>query len=454
MTRHYDLISIGGGSGGLAVVRRAAEHGARCAVVEAGRLGGTCVNRGCVPKKVMWYAAAMAHALHDAADYGFSLAGGMPAFDWRQLKVARDQYLLRLNGIYQNNLDNAGIEFIHGYGRLLAPLNNRHRVCVDGVEYSADHIVLATGGRPSWPDISGAGLGISSDGFFELETQPQRVVIVGAGYIAVELAGLLNALGSEVTLLLRRQHFLGRFDAMLRDTLMETMQDAGINILSCIHMDRVERDDDGRLALHTQDGRRLEGFDALIWAIGRENCIDDLGLDLAAVDNDGRVIAVDAWQNTNVRGIYALGDITGQAALTPVAIAAARRLADRLFAGRQDSRLDYDNIPSVVFSHPPIGTVGLTEDEARERYGDDVKIYQTRFTPMAYAMTTRRMPCAMKLVTVGPQQRVVGCHIIGDGADEMLQGFAVAIKMGATKADFDNTVAIHPTGAEELVTLR
>jgi len=450
MVKHYDLISIGGGSGGLAVARRAAQYGARCAVIEAERLGGTCVNRGCVPKKIMWYAADIAHALHDAADYGFSDEGFTPRFDWRYLKAGRDAYLQRLNGIYQNNLDNAGVDLIRGYGRLV----NKNTVRVDGVDYSADHIVLATGGRPAWPDIPGAELGMTSDGFFELEQQPQRVVIAGAGYIAVELAGLLNALGSDVTLLLRRQHFLGRFDPMLRETLMEEMQGEGINILSCIHMDRVERDDAGRLALHTRDGNRLDGVDALIWAIGRQNCIDDLGLDQAGVENDGQVVSVDRLQNTSVEGIYAIGDITGQAALTPVAIAAGRHLGDRLFDGQKDSHLDYDNIPSVVFSHPPIGTVGLTEDEARERFGDDVKIYQSRFTPMYHAVTQRKTACAMKLVTVGPQRKVVGCHIIGQGADEMLQGFAVAIKMGATKADFDNTVAIHPTSAEELVTLK
>jgi len=264
MTQHYDLISIGGGSGGLAVARRAARYGARCAVVEYGRLGGTCVNRGCVPKKIMWNAAAIGHALHDAADYGFAGDGRIPGLDWSHLKNARDRYLQRLNGIYQTNLENAGIELLPGYGRL----SDRHTVCVDGVDYSADHIVLATGGRPVWPDIPGAELGITSDGFFELQQQPRNVVIVGAGYIAVELAGLLNALGSEVTLLLRRQHFLARFDTMLRDTLMETMQDDGINIIAGIHMQRVERDGNRLLTLYAWGGQRVEGVDTLIWAIG------------------------------------------------------------------------------------------------------------------------------------------------------------------------------------------
>jgi len=450
LTQHYDLISIGGGSGGLAVARRAAHYGARCAVIEADRLGGTCVNRGCVPKKLMWNAASVAHALHDAADYGFSTDGCDPVLDWTSLKSARDQYLQRLNSIYLTNLESAGIDLLCGYGRLL----DRHTVRVDGVDYRADHIVLATGGRPVWPDIPGAELGITSDGFFELQQQPRKVVIVGAGYIAVELAGLLNALGSEVTLLLRRQHVLDRFDPMLRDTLMETMQEDGIHIITGIQLQRVERGSHHDLTLYAQGGQRVEGVDTLIWAIGRQNRIDDLGLEAAGVEHDGKVIAVDAWQNTRVEGIYAIGDITGQAALTPVAIAAGRRLADRLFGKQQDSRVDYSNIPSVVFSHPPLATVGLTEDEAREQYADDVTVYQSRFTPMFHAVTRRRVPSAVKLVAVGPQQKIVGCHVIGAGADEMLQGFAVAIKMGATKADFDNTVAIHPTSAEELVTLR
>jgi glutathione reductase (NADPH) len=449
MTRHYDLICIGGGSGGLAAARRAAHYGARCAIVEDDRLGGTCVNRGCVPKKVMWYAADIAQALVDAGDYGFAVDAA-PAFDWAGVKTARDRYLQRLNGIYDNNLKNAGIDLVRGHGRL----QDLHTITVDGQSYHADHIVLATGGRPSVPDIPGAELGITSDGFFELTEQPRRVVIVGAGYIGVELAGLLNALGSEVTLVLRREHLLGNFDAMLRETLMEAMQDDGVNILACAHIERVERDPDGRIALLTHDGRRVDCVDALIWATGRDNRIDDLGLDQVDVRVDDGKVVVDEWQNTSVDGIYAIGDITGQAALTPVAIAAGRRLADRLFGSAADSRVDYSQIPSVIFSHPPIATVGLSEDEAREAYGDDVCVYQTRFTPMYHAMTSRRIPTAMKLVTIGPHERVVGCHIIGRGADEMLQGFAVALKMGATKADFDATMAIHPTSAEELVTLK
>ena len=450
MTQHYDLISIGGGSGGLAVARRAAHYGARCAVVEDDRLGGTCVNRGCVPKKVMWYAAEIAHSLHDATDYGFGVDADSVRLDWAKLKAGRDHYLQRLNGIYQNNLDNAAVDLISGYGRL----RDHRTVTVNGVDYTADHIVLATGGRPIMPAIPGADLGITSDGFFELEQQPRHVAIVGSGYIAVELAGVMRALGSEVTLLMRGEHLLSRFDAMLRETLLEAMQDDGITIMSGVSLEQIERSGDERLDLYARNGQLIKGIDAAIWAIGREMRIEDLGLDTAGIAQSKGVIVVDEKQNTNVPGVYAIGDITGQIALTPVAIQAGRRLADRLFGGMTESKVDYEGIPSVVFSHPPIGTVGLSEGEARSRFGDDVCVYQTRFTPMYHALTTRRVPSAMKLVAVGPHEKIVGCHIIGQGADEMLQGFAVAIKMGATKVDFDNTMAIHPTSAEELVTMR
>jgi len=449
MSQHFDLIAIGGGSGGMAVARRAAEYGMKCAVIESSRLGGTCVNVGCVPKKVMWYAAQMSHALHDAPDYGFDAA--LTTIDWPQLKTGRDSYVERLNKIYARNLANSEVTMIEGH----AAFASNNSVTVGDETYSADHIVIACGGRPAIPNVSGAELGITSDGFFELESLPKCVAIVGSGYIAVELAGVLNALGSNVSLLLRRQHLLARFDVMLREELVEQMQDDGIHVATGINLSAVERDDDQQLTLHTNDGHVMDGYDTLIWAIGRESQVDGLNLGAAGLSiNDRGFIPVDQFQNSSVSGIYAIGDVTGQAALTPVAIAAGRRLADRLFGGKADAKLDESNIPSVVFSHPPIGTVGMTEDEAREQFGDDVKVYQSRFVPMYYAMTTRKQRSTMKLITVGAMERVVGCHIIGDGADEMLQGFAVAIKMGATKADFDNTIAIHPTSAEELVTMR
>lgn len=449
MGKHYDLIAIGGGSGGIAVANRAARYGGKCAVVEAGRLGGTCVNRGCVPKKIIWHAADIAHTLHDAPDYGFETV--LSAIDWLQLKTSRDNYLARLNAVYRTNLDDSNVDVIEA----MAHFVDENTVAVAGDEYTAEHIVIATGGKPVVPALPGAELGITSDGFFELEKQPERIAVIGSGYIAVELAGMLNSLGSEVTMLLRRQHFLGRFDVMIRESLMEAMQDDGVNIMTSIRVEGVERTSDGMLTLNASHEHRLAGFDCLIWATGREANISTLNLAMAGVelDADGYVIT-DEFQNTNVAGIYALGDVSGRAALTPVAIAAGRQLAERLFNNKPESRLDYENIPTVVFSHPVVGSVGLTEDEAYDLHGDAVNVYHSRFTPLYHAVTARKVRSNMKLITVGAEERIVGCHIVGMGADEMLQGFAVAIKMGARKADLDNTVAIHPTSAEELVTMR
>jgi glutathione reductase (NADPH) len=449
MSRSFDYLVIGGGSGGIASARRAAQHGARVALAEPGRLGGTCVNLGCVPKKIMWNAAVIAESLEDAESFGFDV--DVAGFDWQKLKSGRDAYVDRLNGIYARNLEQSGVEHLAGRARLAGP----GRVEVGGESIEAEHVLLATGGRPRVPSVPGAELGITSDGFFALTQRPKRVAIVGAGYIAVEIAGVLAALGSEVTLLLRREQMLRRFDVSLRETLESEMTKAGVNVLSCIHLCEVALGDDGTLALNSTSGESISGVDCLIWAIGRDPNTQDLGLETVDVetDDEGHVV-VDDWQATSQKGIYAVGDVTGRWQLTPVAIAAGRRLADRLFGGQPDAKLDYENIPTVVFSHPPIGTVGLTEDEARDRWGDAVKVYASRFTNLYHAVTTRRTASLVKLVTVGRDEKVVGVHAIGIGADEMMQGFAVAVRMGATKADFDRTVAIHPTAGEELVTLR
>lgn len=449
MTKHYDYIAIGGGSGGVATARRSTEYGAKALVVESGRLGGTCVNVGCVPKKVMWYGASIAHTLEDAAGYGFTIEGH--SFDWSQLKKDRDTYIHRLNDIYARLLADNDVDLVRGFARFV----DAHTIEVDGEHYSADHIVIATGGRPVIPNIPGAEHGISSDGFFELEQQPHRVAVVGSGYIAVELAGMFNGLGSDVTMLLRKQHLLRPFDAMLRENLMEEMLESGVNILPNTQIQNIEKMPDGSLQLQCGDGSTLLQVDTLLFAIGREPNTDDLNLAATGVTVTERgIVPTDEFQNTDVPGLYAIGDICGQAELTPVAIAAGRRLAARLFNNQPDSKLDYADIPTVVFSHPPIGTVGLTEDQAREIHGDAVKVYQTRFTAMYNSFTPHKPKTAMKLVCVGAHEKIVGCHVIGMGADEMMQGFGVAVKMGATKADFDNTVAIHPTSAEELVTLR
>lgn len=445
--RKFDLFVIGGGSGGLAAAQRAADHGARVAVAEPGPLGGTCVNVGCVPKKVMWNAAAVAEAIALAPGYGFQVSAG--EHDWGGLKARRDAYIERLNGIYAGNLDKRGVTLLRG-SAALAPGGVR----VDGTAYRARRVIIATGGRPAVPDLEGAELGITSDDFFMLESRPERVLIVGAGYVAVELAGVFEALGSAVTVAVRRDGVLREFDPLLRECLMDQMRRDGIGIETGAVPAALCREQDG-LELLTTDGRRLGGFDAVLWATGREPNTTDLGLEEAGVRIDEQgFIPVDDWQDTNVEGIHAIGDVTGRAALTPVAIAAGRRLADRLFGGMDDRHLDYHCIPTVIFSHPPIGTVGMTEPEAHAHHGDAVRVYESRFTPMAYALSERKVPAAVKLVTVGEDERIVGCHVIGQGADEMLQGFAVAVRMGATKRDFDDTVAIHPTSAEELVTLK
>ncbi|MGH8641065.1 MAG: glutathione-disulfide reductase [Burkholderiales bacterium] len=447
MKSQYDLIVVGGGSGGIAMANRAASYGAKVALIEPGRLGGTCVNVGCVPKKIMWNAAAIAHVFHEAGDYGFSAR--VERFDWGSLKKSRDDYVAWLNGRYQAGLEKSGAEWLRGRARFEGP----RAVAVDGTRIEAPHIAVATGGRPIVPKWKGAELGITSDGFFELARQPRRVAVVGAGYVAVELAGVFRALGSEVVLLVRRAGVLMSFDELLREAVMREMAADGIEIHANTRVREAERDGAG-IVLSCVEGPRIAGLDCVLWAVGREPNGEDLNLAAAGVKtNAARHIVTDEWQNTSAPGIYAVGDVTGREALTPVAIAAGRRLADRLFGGQPDRKLVYENIPTVIFSHPPIGTVGLTEAEARSRHGNAVKIYKSEFTPLFYAFTRRKSKAVMKLVTVGKEEKIVGCHVFGPGADEMLQGFAVAVRMGATKRDFDDAVAIHPTSAEELVTM-
>ena len=447
-TSSFDLISVGGGSGGLACAQRAAEYGARTAVIEPKPLGGTCVNVGCVPKKVMWNAASIALGLGDARDYGFDVSAA--ASDWALLKTKRDAYVKRLNTIYAHNLEAKGITHVNGAARFL----DAHSIEVNGERLEARHIVVATGGRPTYPKIPGAEFGISSDGFFELQQRPQRVAVVGSGYIACELATSFRELGSDVEMFIRKDHLLTQFDVMIGKSLMREMATLGIKLNPHVVPKALKADGASR-TLIAEDGREFGGFDCLLWAIGREPNVEALDLYKAgvALDDDG-FIATDILQNTSVRDVYAIGDVTGRAQLTPVAIAAGRRLSDRVFGNKPERHLDYELIPTVIFTHPPIGTVGATEAQARARYGDDVKVYVSDFTPMYHALTSRKVRTDMKLVCAGPEQRVVGCHIFGAGADEMLQGFAVAIRMGATKRDFDDTVAIHPTSSEELVTMR
>ncbi|KID06577.2 glutathione-disulfide reductase [Hafnia alvei] len=450
MTKHYDYLAIGGGSGGIASINRAAMYGQKCALVEAKYLGGTCVNVGCVPKKVMWHAAQIAEAIHlYGPDYGFDTT--VNKFDWGKLIESRTAYIDRIHQSYERGLGNNKVDVIHGFAKFI----DAHTVEVNGEIISADHILIATGGRPSRPNIPGAEYGINSDGFFELDALPKRVAVVGAGYIAVEIAGVLNGLGSETHLFVRKHAPLRTFDPMIVEALVEVMNAEGPQLHTQSVPKSVVKNSDGSLTLTLENGKTFE-VDCLIWAIGREPANDNINLSAAGVKtNDKGYITVDKYQNTNVKGIYAVGDNTGAVELTPVAVAAGRRLSERLFNNKPDEHLDYSNIPTVVFSHPPIGTVGLTEDQAKEQHGEDnVKVYKSSFTAMYTAVTQHRQPCRMKLVCAGKDEKIVGIHGIGYGMDEMLQGFAVALKMGATKKDFDNTVAIHPTGSEEFVTMR
>lgn len=447
MAQTFDLIVIGGGSGGLACAQRAAEYGARAAIVESHRLGGTCVNVGCIPKKMMWNAASVAEALHDAADYGFDVE--LKGHDWGALKSKRDAYILKLNGIYEANLAKRGVTLVRGRAQFVSG----REIAVGGRNLSAERFVIATGGRPIVPDVPGAARGITSDGFFELESRPPRIAVVGSGYVAAELSGVFSALGSDVSVFIRRERLLRHFDAMLGEALMKEMRNAGIEIVTEATPAALEGN--GPLALRLGDGRRFEKFDCVMWAIGRTANTHNLRLEHCGVQVDASgFIPTDRFQTTNVPYIHAIGDVSGREALTPVAIAAGRRLSDRLFGGRPERHLDYELIPTVIFSHPPIGTVGVTEEQARAQFGAEVQVFTSDFVPLYHALTTRKPRAEMKLVTRGSEGRIIGCHVIGAGADEMLQGFAVAIRMGATKADFDDTVAIHPTSAEEFVTMR
>jgi glutathione reductase (NADPH) len=450
MSEQYDLVVIGGGSGGLAAAQRAAEYGARVALVESGPLGGTCVNVGCVPKKIMWNAAELGGALLDAPGYGFELEA--VGHDWAHLKHHRDAYIHRLNGIYAANLAKRHVELV----RARASFRDAHTVTAGARTLTAAHALIATGGRPLLPPIPGAELGITSDGFFALPARPERVAVVGSSYIAIEFAGIFAGLRSQTTLILRTDTALRSFDPMLGEATLKALRAEGVEIVTYATPQRLERAAAGALVLHSTDGRELGPFDAVVWAIGRLPQVGELQLERAGVVLDAHgYVRTDTFQVTSVPSIYAVGDVTGRAQLTPVAIAAGRRLADRVFGGHSGRHLDYEYIPTVIFGHPPCGTVGLTEPEARERFGaDNVTVFRSGFVPLYHALTPEKVRVEMKLVTTGAQQRIVGLHVVGAGADEMLQGFAVAVRMGATKKDFDDTVAIHPTSAEEFVTMR
>lgn len=462
----YDYMVIGGGSGGMASARRAATYGAKVLVVERGReydgmgLGGTCVNFGCVPKKVMFNAAVHVEHSNRNKDYSINTCLNDFAFgdfDWARMKTKRDAYIQRLNGIYERNLSNAKVDHVQGIAKFVA----KDKIAVNGHVYTGKHVLVAPGGVPFIPDMPGHEHVIDSDGFFRLEHQPQKVAVVGAGYIAVELAGIFNVLKSDTSLFCRHGQVLRKFDPIVRDLVNEEMEKAGVTFVRHMQSTRVEKQHNGKLTLVvTIDGKEqpFTDFDTILFAVGRVPRTKDLGLeDIGVKLAAGGFIDVDAQENTSVPGVYAIGDVTVTGwELTPVAIAAGRRLADRLFGGEKDACLNYHQIPTVIFSHPPIGTIGYTEPEAIAKYGEEqVKVYTSTFVNLIHAMADpeRKGKTAMKLVTVGEQETVVGVHVAGEGADEMIQGFGVAVKMNATKADFDNIVAIHPTASEELVTM-
>ena len=447
--REYDIIAIGGGSGGIATMNRAGEHGAKAAVIEEKKLGGTCVNVGCVPKKIMWYGAQIAETFHQfGEDYGFKTTD--LNFDFATLRRNREAYIDRARSSYDGSFKRNGVDLIEGHAEFV----DSHTVSVNGELIRAKHIVIATGAHPSIPDVPGAELGGSSDDVFAWEELPESVAILGAGYIAVELAGVLHTFGVKTDLFVRRDRPLRGFDSYIVEGLIKEMERTNLPLHTHKVPAKLEKTAEG-ITIHFEDGTNHTASQ-VIWATGRRPNVKSLQLEKAGVTlNERGFIQVDEYQNTVVEGIYALGDVTGEKELTPVAIKAGRTLSERLFNGKTTAKMDYTTIPTVVFSHPAIGTVGLTEEQAIKEYGQDqIKVYKSSFASMYSTVTSNRQESRFKLITAGLEEKVVGLHGIGYGVDEMIQGFAVAIKMGATKADFDATVAIHPTASEEFVTMR
>lgn len=444
----FDFIAIGGGSAGIAAANRAGSFGKKVLLIEGNEIGGTCVNVGCVPKKIMWSAASMAQDFNLAADYGFDVQ--KPRLEFAKLVANRSAYIDRLHGSYFRNLDKNHVQVIKGYAKFV---DNR-TVEVNGSQYESDHILIAVGGTPDIPDISGAEYGIESNQFFnELNELPTSVAIIGNGYVGTELAGTLNALGSKVHMYAKYDALLPKFDELISTNVTESYVKKGIDISFKSEIAEIKKTSDGKLEVVANDGTII--VDRVIWAVGRHPVTDKINISATdVVLNDDGTIMVDDYQNTSVAGVYATGDVIGKMDLTPVAIAASRRLMERVFNNKPTEHLDYQLVPSVVFSHPVAGTIGLTEAEAILEYGEDnLKIYRSTFTPMRYSLGDVKETENLKLITFGENERIIGLHGVGEGMDEMLQGFAVAIKMGATKKDFDDTVAIHPTSAEEFVTM-
>lgn len=443
----FDLFTIGAGSGGVSASRRAGEYGARVAICESSRVGGTCVMRGCVPKKLLVYGTGFREHFADAA--GFGWRGDVPTLDWGALIAAKDRELDRLEAIYRRLLATSKVELLTGRGRLIDP----HTVEVDGQRYTAERILIATGGWPRMPDTPGIEHAITSNEALDLEALPERVTIVGGGYIAVEFAGIFNAAGAHVNLMVRADNVLRGFDHEIRERLADELRGRGIELHTSMQVESIDRRSSGALSLYLDDTELIE-TDLLMYATGRDPASAGLGLEDVGVETlDDGAILVDARSRTTVSNIYAVGDVTNRINLTPVAIAEGRALAESLF-NANSTTVDYANVPTAVFSQPPVGTVGMTEHDARAAHGDDVDVYCTRFRPMKATLSGRDERITCKLVVRRSTDVVLGAHMVGEDAPEIIQGLAIAIKCGATKRDFDGTVGIHPSAAEEFVTMR
>jgi glutathione reductase (NADPH) len=441
----FDMFTIGAGSGGVASSRRAGSYGARVAICEDSRVGGTCVIRGCVPKKLLVYGAQFAADFSDAAGYGWTVAP--PVHDWAALIAAKNREIDRLEGVYRKLLADSGVALLEGRGRLVDP----HTVEVNGKRYTAANILVATGAHPVMPAIPGIEHAITSNEALDLPSLPRRIVIVGGSYIAVEFAGIFHGLGAEVRLVIRGEDLLRGFDDDIRVSLAQELRARGIEIHARTQIARIDKRGHGYDLTTTQG--EVFSADLVMYATGRRPNTHGIGLEEAGVQlNKANAIAVDEWSRTTVPHIYAVGDVTDRLNLTPVAIAEGRALAETLF-NDNPIKIDHANVPTAVFSLPPVGTVGLTERQARQIYGA-VDIYRTRFRPMKHTLSGREERTMMKLVVDRASDRVLGCHMVGEDAPEIIQGLAIALKCGATKRQFDQTIGIHPTAAEEFVTLR
>lgn len=447
MAYDFDLYVIGAGSGGVRAARFAAGFGAKVAVAESRYLGGTCVNVGCVPKKLLVYGAHFAEDFEQSQGFGWSL--GEANFDWATLIANKDREINRLNGIYRNLLVGSGVTLHEGHAKIVGP----HEVEINGERHTAKHILIATGGWPQIPEIPGHEHAISSNQAFFLKELPKRVLVVGGGYIAVEFAGIFHGLGAETTLLYRGELFLRGFDGSVRKHLQEELTKRGMNLQFNADIERIEKQADGSLNVTLKDGRELQA-DCVFYATGRRPMVDNLGLENTRVTLDKKgFVEVDEQYQTAEPSILAIGDVIGRVQLTPVALAEGMAVARRLFKPEQYRLVDYKMIPTAVFSLPNIGTVGLSEEQAREE-GYEVQIFESRFRPMKLTMTECQERTLMKLVVDAKTDKVLGCHMVGPEAGEIVQGLAIALKAGATKRDFDETIGVHPTAAEEFVTMR